>query len=303
MKRMVLGCALVAFLAFSAASGADPGNGSNVNGGGPGPGAPVTTGAPTFDATINGVDFTVAGGNLTVTGDGSSSKVKLQQSGAVWQATVDTLGAVLTKVQPSRNVPISGVTGSITVNMGGGDDQLIVQKGSVATNLTIRMQDGNDKTTLSKLTIGTFLHYEGNNGEDSLTAQNVTVTDPTFAFFSSIDTQDGADSVTLKNFQEQDLEITLGDEKDHLDISESTFLGGPFQRLRIDAGDDRDVVNLKKVKTGPLLVEMGPGVGDVLSTNRCTADTATFLDTGGSNGVLHQTKNNFGSITIDPNFT
>ena len=99
------------------------------------------------------------------------------------------------------------------MNLGAGDDQLLVQKGSIANQLTILMGDGKDKTTLSKLMIGRYLHYEGNNGEDSLLAQNVTVTDPTFAFFSSIDTQDGADSVTLKNFQDRDLEITLGDER------------------------------------------------------------------------------------------
>jgi hypothetical protein len=302
MKRLVLGCVLGAFFASGAAAAADPGAG-NVNGSGPDPSASVTTAAPTLDTTVDGVQFTVSGGNLNVTGDSSGSKVKLEESGGVWKATVDTTApAVTAKVEPTTKVQIGGVTGSVDVNLGAGNDQLIMQNGTIGDHLTIRMGEGNDRATLSALTVGTYLHFEGNAGDDSLVSKDFLVTDPTFDFFSTIDMQDGADSVSLQNFHDQDLQITLGAGKDRLAMSGSAFLGGPFQRLRIDAGDDRDTLDLQGVKTSPLFVEVGGGVGDVVSTIKCKADTATFLDSGGSNGVLLQKKDSWGSIFVDPNF-
>ena len=195
------------------------------------------------------------------------------------------------------------VTGSITINMNGGNDNLIMQKGNVPGHLTILMGDGADVTTLTTLTIGTFLHFEGGNGNDTLAVSNVQVTDPTFGFFSSIDTQDGNDTVALNHFIDQDLEVTLGTGNDVLSIANSSYLGGPFQRLRIDAGDGTDVVALANVQTGPLTVDMGPGKKDTLTLAKVTADTGTFLDTDGSTGIISGSGDHIGTQTIDPNFT
>jgi len=280
----------VAVAASGTNAWADSGTG-NTNGGGGSAPDPLTTVAPTLSTTLDGVQFDVVGGNLMVTGDDSANDVTLKQSEGVWKATVG-----------DDSTKLTGVTGSVTITLAGGDDQLVVQQGSIATNLTILMGDGDDTTTLSKLTIGTFLHFEGNSNDDSLKTTKVNVTDPTFAHFSTIDMQDGADRVNLDNFVDQDLQVTLGNGNDSLHLTNSHFLGGPFQRLRIDAGDGVDKLSLEKVATSPLFVDVGPGVRDVLSTFKCTADTATFVDTGGSDGVLHQKKNSFGSISIDPNF-
>jgi hypothetical protein len=195
------------------------------------------------------------------------------------------------------------VTGSISINLNGGNDNLSVHDGSIPGHLTVMMGDGNDKAHLSDLQLGTFLHFEGGAGNDTLAVSSVHVTDETFAFFSTIDMQDGNDSVSINHFVDQDLEITLGAGNDTMSMMNSQLLGGPFQRLRIDAGDGSDAVSLNSVKTGPLYIEMGPGNNDSLIASQVTADTANILDTAGKKGSISGNSDHIGSQTIDPNFT
>jgi hypothetical protein len=246
------------------------------------------------------VTAAVTGGNLTITGDDSANIISLTQvASGGWKITGSA-----TKVNGSTKAfTTDPVTGNINITLNGGNDTLVMTKGNIPGHLTILGNDGADVTTLSSLTIGTFLHFEGNNGNDTLAVTNVQVSDPTFLFFSSIDMQDGNDTVVLNHFIDQDLEVTLGTGNDALSIANSSYLGGPFQRLIINAGDGTDVVSLANVQTGPLSVDMGPGKKDTLTLAKVTADTGTFLDTNGTNGIISGSGDHIGTQTIDPNFT
>jgi hypothetical protein len=246
------------------------------------------------------VTAAVAGGNLTITGDNSANILTLKElSGNRWQIT----GAGTKINGRTQTFTTAAVTGGVVISLNGGADSLVMTKGSIAAQLTILMGNGNDTATLSNLNVGRYLHFEGNSGNDVFVASNFKVSNPTFEFFSTIDMQDGNDTVALTNFFDQDLEVTLGRGNDTFAIDNSKFLGGPFQRLEIDAGDGTDVVSLVSVATVPLTIEMGPGKNDVLSLVKCTATTAALLDTGGTTGIISGVLNDFGSQFIDPNFT
>jgi hypothetical protein len=247
------------------------------------------------------VTAAVAGGNLTITGDKSANIISVTElSNNRWQI----IGGA-TKINGKNQTFVTDpVTGSVTISMQGGNDSLVLHNASVdGGHLTILMGDGNDTATLTNVDIGTFLHFEGNSGNDVLAINNVHVSDPTFEFFSTIDMQDGNDVVSAHGFFDQDLQVTLGSGKDTFVLDNSKFLGGPFQRLRIDAGDGTDVVSLVSVQTGPLFVDMGPGKNDVLSIVNSKADSATLLDTDGKSGIISGAGNDFGTQTIDANFT
>jgi hypothetical protein len=246
------------------------------------------------------VTAAVAGGNLNITGDNSANIISVTQvSGNRWQI----VGAS-TKVNGKNQIfTTDPVTRSVTISMNGGADSLVMHDGNVPGHLTILMGDGNDATSLFNVNIGTFLHFEGGSGNDVLAISNTHVSDPTFAFFSTIDMQDGNDTVALNNFSDQDLEVTLGKGNDKFALDNSKFLGGPFQRLRINAGSGTDAVSLVSVKTSPLFIDMGSGKNDALALVACTADTATLLDTDGTSGFISGAGNDFGTQTIDPNFT
>ncbi len=150
------------------------------------------------------------------------------------------------------------------------------------------------------MTIGTYLHFEGNSGDDTLNVHNVQVTDPTFAYFSSIDMQDGNDKATINHFVDQDLQLTMGAGNDHLAMVNSVFEGGPFQRLSVDTGDGSDTAMLKHDITGPLSVNVGLGKNSV-SVTKCTADAASFLNFG--TGGITGSGNDFGTESVAPGFT
>ncbi|HTQ38418.1 MAG TPA: hypothetical protein VMJ32_05295 [Pirellulales bacterium] len=241
----------------------------------------------------------VVGGNLTITGDDAANVVTLQEIGDTGQWQI-TLGQRTWTDNHVQKFVTDTVTGNITVNLNGGADNLTIKGGSIPGHLTILMGDGDDSATLTNLQIGTFLHFEGGAGNDQLTVKNVHVSDPTFAYFSSIDMQDGNDRANIRNFTDQDLQLTMGAGNDHLTMTDCTFVGGPFQRLQIDTGDGNDTTTLKNDATGPLTVNTGTGKNDLKVTD-CTADSANFENSG--TGKLSGSGNTFGADTVAPGFT
>jgi hypothetical protein len=244
------------------------------------------------------VTAAVVGGNITITGDDTANILTLREIGTTgkWQIT-----GYKTSINGSAPKMVTGpVTSNISIDLNGGADGLTIQNGSVPGHLYILMGDGDDRTTLSNLEIGTYLHFEGNDGNDVLNVHNVQVTDPTFAYFSSIDMQDGNDTATIRHFTDQDLQLTMGAGNDHLSMANCAFLGGPFQRLQIDTGDGADTAMLKHDSTGPLSVNVGLGKNSV-NVSQCTADAASFLNFG-TGGITGQ-GNDFGTESVAPGFT
>jgi len=244
------------------------------------------------------VTAAVVAGNLTITGDDTANIVTLREIGSSGKWEISGYKTSINGSAPS--VVTAPVTGNITIDLNGGADNLTVRSGNVPGHLYITMGDGNDTATLANLQIGTYLHFEGNDGNDTIAVHNVQVSDPTFAYFSSIDMQDGNDTAVINNFTDQDLELTMGSGNDHLAMTNCTFLGGPFQRLTIDTGDGADTAMLKHDTTGPLSVNVGLGKNS-LDVMKCTADAASFLNFG-IGGITGQ-GNSFGTLSVDPDFT
>jgi hypothetical protein len=232
-----------------------------------------------FNAFAGGnVTVSDAGGNLVITGDANGNNISVR---TVLNTTWEVKG-IGTTVNGLHSFISAAITGNVTINMGDGKDKVTVHDANVPTNLTILMGSDADKTTLKNVTLGEFLHYEGNEDNDNLKISKLTVLDTDFSSFSTADGQDGNDKMKLVNCIDQDLEITLGNGNDKLSISKSTYLGGPFQRLNIDAGFDTDKVTLNQVRTGPLQVLMSDGDNDKLLIKKSTADTN---DLDGGNGL------------------
>src|SRR5262249_24592018 len=158
------------------------------------------------------------------------------------------------------------------------------------------------------------LHFEGDNsladaesqdngvpndGNDSLTINNVRVTNPDYYSYSLIEMNGGNDSATINKFVDRDLQLTMGDGNDKLNMTNSTFVGGAFKQLNIDTGDGDDTATLKNDRTGPLTVNVGFG-DNAINVTQCTAATASLLGVGSLAG----TGNNFATTpTVSPAFS
>jgi hypothetical protein len=241
------------------------------------------------------VTAAVVGGNLTITGDDVANYISLRELGDTGKWEIVGLKTSINGNAP--RVVTAPVTGSITINLNGGADRLNIHDGNVPGHLFITMGDGDDTASLSNLQLGTYLHFEGNDGNDAIAVKNVQVTDPSFAFFSTIDMQNGNDRAVVRNFNDQDLSLTMGSGDDHLKMTNCAFLGGPYQRLQIDTGDGSDTATLKHDVTGPLNVDVGTGKNSLNLTN-CTADTANCLNLG--SGSISGEGNDFGKSSISP---
>src|ERR1700759_4770088 len=90
------------------------------------------------------VTASVAAGNLTITGDNSANIITVTElANNQWQI----IGAA-TKVNGKTQITTAPATGTVTINMNGGNDVLVVHDANVGGHLTILMGAGNDATTL-----------------------------------------------------------------------------------------------------------------------------------------------------------
>src|SRR5262249_15150119 len=112
----------------------------------------------------------------------------------------------------------------------------------------------------------------------------------------------GNNVVSANNLRAWDMRVYTGSGMDSVAVTNSTLQPGSSS-LTLNTGDGRDAVALSKVTTNAINVDVGGGDMDSVSSVNSTADTATFADTDGTNGIISGVGNHFGSQTIDPNFT
>jgi hypothetical protein len=152
------------------------------------------------------------------------------------------------------------------------------------TDVTIDLMGGNDSLVMYNMTVNGTLTIDMGAGNDVLSVVNVRENVATeSAGLATITLGSGNDVATIVNFSSS------------ADIA-------------IDAGEGRDVVALNHVVAGTvgsgntLSVEMGPGDFDSLAIAFCSADTGSFSDTGGSNGIIVGVLNHFGNAgsTVTP---
>ncbi len=239
-------------------------------------------------------------GNLMIFGGRASNAISVTQvSPTSWQIT----GFHTTINGAHSQVLIEGVTGNISIDMGGGFDNLVVHDGTINGSLSITTGGGGDRTSLANLTIRDYLHFLGGNGIDVLRATNINVIDPTDSYFSSIDTAAGADRVILDNFNDHDLATILGAGRDRLSVSNSSFNSeSSSNHLIVDSGSGKDNVQLDSISAGDLNVNMGDGVGDKLSIKRSLSKSSTLHGGPGKGDKLVSVANLLGapgSSTVD----
>jgi len=199
---------------------------------------------------LNGtVMVTNAGGVLTITGDAASNYYQVQQIGTT-------------------------PTGGVKVRVIGFATQIQnLDTGKTGTSFTF---DGVMGLTIDELA-------GGNN--------HVTVVNTNFATTGSltIDMGAGNDILAVVNVKALDATITLGAGNDVASFVVVKTTAGDFT---LDADGGRDTVVLNTVRAGTstaptnITVEMGPGSRDLLSVVLSSAATATFNDTGGTDGIL-----------------
>jgi hypothetical protein len=241
------------------------------------------------------------GGNLTITGDAKSNTIYLAETAhGGWR-----IQGLDTKVNGHGKTFVTApVTGNISVDMGSGNDQFFMQDGRVPGNLSVQMGNGKNSMTLWNLDIA-LLTFDSGDLNDHVWIEHVVAANSG----SSINTQAGKDSVTIRDFRAPDMQISLGTGNDSLSIKSALLTGGASPQLDIDAGGDRDTVNLDKVTTDTVQIEMGAGDKDSLTISSSTFDVGDLLDSGGTRGNIGGNGNGgvsgqpISSLTIGPNFT
>jgi hypothetical protein len=227
--------------------------------------------------------FVDGGGNLNIYGDIGNNGIDCQQvAGGRW------------KISPFNNTKVNGVAkpfitdpviGDIYATMDGGADDVSFHDGSVPGSLTVNMGENPDTADLWNLKLGTFLHFEGNAGADSVLVRDMAIA-PNLGYYSSIDTHEGPDKVSVDHFTDDWLEITTGDGVDYVKITNTklTDIGaGGFLYIATGAGSDGLELHRVGVE-GLLQVSMGDGGQDYADITDQVKSFSHDLDGGAQGG-------------------
>jgi len=277
------------------------------------------------------VTAVISGGDLVITGTEGVDRIVVTQTGPdTWRVS----GVGKTKVNGVASVDLDPVTGSIRIDLLGGNDGLLIHDGTVPGGLCVRMGDGNDNAALTNLIIGGGsvlqgdsiategfssgnLVLKGDAGNDTLYVNNVQVLgiQPEATQVASVmdaTTQgsesggsscasliagcDGKDQIIIQNFNIPNLEVTGGAGKDAISLQ-----FGVSQWLCVKAGDDTDKVNVNGIFTNMLKVDVGSSAKDVVSVSGCVANCARFKDCG-TKGTIDGAVNQFNNWSVDEAF-
>jgi len=251
--------------------------------------------------TGNVVAAVDGGGNLSITGDAKSNIIYLAETASGgWR-----IQGLDTKINGHAKTFVTApVTGNISVDMGDGNDQLFMQDGRVLGNLSVQMGNGKNSMSLWNLDMA-LLNFDSGNLSDHVWIEHVVVANSG----SAINTLGGKESVTIHGFRAPDLHVNLGAGNDSLSFKDGLVTGGASPQIDINAGGDRDSVNLDHVSTDTLHIDMGPGDKDSLAISTSIFDVGNLLDSGGTRGKIGGRGNGgvsgqpISSLSIDPNFT
>jgi hypothetical protein len=216
-----------------------------------------------------------------------------------------------------------GVT-DIVIQLGSGNDTADVFNGTLSGRIQVEYDTsgtGTKTTQLINLNIEFIGFHQDVQGKSFVTISNASM-------FGGIDLFTGPnnDVISLTNvYMGAGMDLNAGDGKNVISVaninsrsssSDVIFAGNgrdviavshyfAASGLEVEASDGTDNVALSGVTVGngTLDVEAGPGNSDVVAVVDCTADMATFSDTGGTNGYIVGAANHFGTQSIDPNFT
>jgi hypothetical protein len=134
------------------------------------------------------VHVVVVAGVLTITGDGLNNGIQIEQGATPDQFAITSVGLPATTID---NGSVSGVTGNIVVQMGGGNDVVNLIKSICPKNVAIDGGAGANTTTLSGQTVKGGLTITNGAGNDTVSVGGVVLGG------ASINDGDGDNSATV----------------------------------------------------------------------------------------------------------
>ena len=149
------------------------------------------------------VNVSMSNGNLFITGDANPNHVQVRQSSpGVYSISGVMLGGSATKINGYNGVTASGVTGNVSVSLGGGSDQLDFGTGdarqiNVPGTLTIDMGTGNDWTYVRDVKTGGNLTVYTGTGQDRTHINNANVGNNLFVLDPSAVNSGDSDLTTV----------------------------------------------------------------------------------------------------------
>lgn len=283
------------------------------------------------------VDVTLSNGNLLLTGDNAGNGVQIRQISANKLAVVGIKQAgANTTINGAGFQVFSGVTGSVTFNMNGGNDQIDVTNGvgffasqpglpstyqpvDFARNVTVNLGDGNDLLAMEDADVNGGLKIDGgfDNGVDTIDLEGISTQGLKSAALE-IDTRGGADVIDIE-FADLagSVDIDSGNEHDFVklffaevggDLTIRTQAGEDLVQLFdvavlddlfVDAGNDDDVVALVEVTVADEAdILMGFG-DDTLQIFRLIAANAELEGGPGTDRLEDAGENEFGFLDVD----
>jgi ribosomal protein L27 len=283
------------------------------------------------------VDVTLSNGNLLLTGDNLGNGVQIRQISANKLAVVGLKQAgANTSINGVGFQVFSGVTGNVTFNMNGGNDQIDVTNGAgffasqtglpttfqpvdFARNVTVNLGDGNDLLAMEDADVNGGLKIDGgfDNGVDTIDLEGISTIGLKSAALE-IDTRGGADVIDIE-FADLagSVDIDSGNEADFVkmffaeisgDLTIRTQAGDDLVQLfdiailddlLLDAGNDDDVVALVEVTVADEAdVLMGFG-DDTLQLFELIASNAELDGGPGTDRLEDAGGNVFGFVDVD----
>lgn len=191
---------------------------------------------------------------------------------------------------------------SLAINTGKGNDEILVQGSKVSRNLAVAAGAGRDRIEISQTTAGAAtlnlgadaaanqlemtgckvlgnLHVTAGSGNDVLRVADCSVRNTFFASLAS-----GADTLSLDELRVAGLANILagrGADKIEIGCSSDAAFGLDAKRLTLDAGDDKDGLDVRKSAIGGMAKIVAGSGDDGLSMSGNTAiELQVLLGTG-----------------------
>lgn len=229
-----------------------------------------------FDVSGNVATRVSSRGDLTLTGDARGNGVSV--TAGLTPGTIIVTGLGTTTIDGQASVTLGGVTGNVTINLGQGDDVLLLggtDQLDVARNLTINLGRGNDVLDLKNVTVAGKAAIAGAAGADS-----VTLADTAFSRNLHVNLGKGSNSLTLDHVTVNDkAKLEGGSDADAFQLVDSVFA----RSLVLNLGNGDNTLQLDTVNvTGKTTATAGKGA-DIIAVLDSVFGDRFKLSTGNGN--------------------
>jgi hypothetical protein len=246
---------------------------------------------PSFDVSGNVAARVSSRGDLTLTGDTRGNGVSV--TAGLTPDTIIVTGLGNTTIDGQVSVTLGGVTGNVTINLGQGDDVLLLGGAvqlDVARNLTINLGRDDDVLDLKNVTAAGTATISGAGGADA-----VTLADAAFSRDLKVNLGKGANSLTLDRVAVNGkAKLEGGSAADVFQLMDSAFAGS----LVLDLGNGDNTLQLDTVNvTGKTTVTAGKGA-DVIAVLDSVFGDRFKLSTGNGNDQVTLTGSTFDALAL-----